>query len=139
MIKLVNDDTVAYNKIIIARRLPKKTENQIKARDNKILSATQFATEIPFQILKNCSKISTECLNVCSKSNINSISDIGVATHSLKAASYGAYYNVLINILDLSIKERKYYVDESTIFIDIVKANHIKIVDFVENILNKNK
>ena len=139
LIKLVNDDTVAYNKIIIARRLPKKTENQIKVRDNKILSATQFATEIPFQILKNCSKISTECLNVCSKSNINSISDIGVATHCLKAASYGAYYNVLINILDLSIKERKYYVDESTIYIDIVKANHIKIVDFVENILNKNK
>ena len=139
LIKLVNEDTIAYNEIINARRLPKKTKNQIKIRDNKIISATKFATEVPFQILKNCSEISTECLNVCSKSNINSISDIGVATHALKAASYGAYYNVLINILDLRTKERKYYVSQSIIYINTVNTNHTKITDFVESVLNKNK
>jgi glutamate formiminotransferase/formiminotetrahydrofolate cyclodeaminase len=139
LIKLVNEDTIAYNGIIMARRLPRKTKNQIKIRNRKIILATKYATEVPFQILKNCSKISSECLNVCSKSNINSISDIGVATHSLKAASYGAYYNVLINISDLSTKERNYYTNESIIYINLMNTNHTKITDFVEALLNKNK
>ena len=139
LINLVNDDTIAYNEIINARRLPKKTENQISTRNSRIISATKLATEVPFNILKNCAQASTECLNICSKSNLNSISDIGVATHSLKAASYGAYYNILINISDLSVKDKNYYVNESALYIETVKSNHIKITDLVESVLNKNK
>ncbi|MDC1050932.1 glutamate formimidoyltransferase [Candidatus Marinimicrobia bacterium] len=139
LIDLVNEDSKAYNNIITARRLPKKTENQISVRNNEILKATKYATDVPFAILRNCSLISTECLNVCRKSNISSISDIGVASHSLKSASYGAYYNVLINLPDLKSEDQKKYIEESELYIKNIDENHITIKNFVESILKKNK
>ena len=101
LIKAINNDTAAYNSIIDARRLPKKTKKDILNRNDKILNATINATDVPFEILKLCSNVIGETYEVCKKGNVNSISDIGVASHMIFAAAESAHYNVLININDL--------------------------------------
>ena len=136
-LEAVNDDTVAYNKIINARRLPKKNTTEIEYRNNEILQATLNATDIPFKILQTCTQAIKETYNVSKKGNINSISDIGVAAHMIYAASKGAYYNILINLFDLPEKYRKSYLEKSDYYLKQIDDSHHKILSYVQEILIK--
>jgi len=100
LIECIDDDTVAYNAIISARRLSKKTKDESIFRDKQILKATIQATDIPFKILQISSDAISEAHKVSSRGNKNSISDIGVASNMLHAAAKGAFYNILINLTD---------------------------------------
>ena len=68
--------------------------------------------------------------------NINSISDIGVASHMINTASIGAFYNILINITELSNDKKKEYLDTSDFYLKQINNLHIKIISFVEEELN---
>ena len=54
LLHLIDKDTNSFNDVMSAFRLPKKTEDQILARNNSIQNATKNATMIPFQILEKC-------------------------------------------------------------------------------------
>lgn len=97
-IKLVDDDTEAFNGIISAMRLPKKTEEDKKKRDEAIENATKKAILVPLKIMrggKNIMELLKESVGIC---NVNAISDIAVAALEAEAAVRGAGLNVDINI-----------------------------------------
>ena len=68
--------------------------------------------------------------------NINSISDVGVASHMLTAAAKSAHYNVLINLNDLPKKQHIYYLETCDYYLKQIKDLHHKIIVDVEKILN---
>src|ERR1700742_3793001 len=52
LLKLVDQDTVAFNKIMEAFGLPKASEQEKAARDKAIQDATRYAIEIPFKVMQ---------------------------------------------------------------------------------------
>ena len=137
LLSLIDEDTLAYNNIIDSRRLPKKSKKDQIFRDKEILKATINATNVPLEILKTCSKLIEETLNVAENSNPNCLSDIGVASNMISSASIGAYYNILINITELRKSKKEYYLNTSDFYLKQINNYHIKISSIVEKKLNE--
>lgn len=98
---LVDEDTLAFNQIIEALRLPKSNEIEKKSRTEALEKATQYATSIPLQVMENAFQ-SMEILEEMSVKGLqNSLSDAGVGMLCAKTAVMGAYFNVKINAKDL--------------------------------------
>ena len=98
---LVDEDSNAFDKIMSAIRMPRKTENQKKERDVAITLATKHAIDIPFKTMELSMLVLTLSKKIMKIGNKNSISDAGVASEMSFAAIKGAYMNVLINLKDI--------------------------------------
>ncbi len=97
----VDRDTEAFNEVMVARSLPKETEEQMKARQAAIQEATIGATRVPLGVMEASLKAMEMTLAVARKGNKNSISDAGVAALLLSSAIDGAALNVRINLSGL--------------------------------------
>ena len=100
LLELVDKDTVAFNKIIEAVRLPKASDSEKKIRSIAITEATKFAILTPLEVMESSLKIMDLAEEMANKGNQNSISDAGVAAIGALAAVEGAYLNVMINCKD---------------------------------------
>jgi glutamate formiminotransferase/formiminotetrahydrofolate cyclodeaminase len=97
LLKLVDEDTRAFNKIIDAFGLPKSNDEEKAARKKAIQEATKFAMEIPFKTMK-LSYESMEVMFEMAKHGLEaSISDASVGALAATAAVRGAFLNVKIN------------------------------------------
>ena len=97
LLKMVDEDTNAFNKIMAAFGLPKSTEEEKAERTKMIQEATRYATEVPFEVMKICYN-SMEVIKAMAESgNPNSITDAGVGAICASAAIGGAFLNVKIN------------------------------------------
>ena len=97
LVKLVDADTKAFNKIMTAFGLPKATEEEKSIRTKAIQDATKFAIEIPFKVMQ-ASFASMEVIKAMAEvGNPNSVSDAGVGALCARSAVMGAFMNVRIN------------------------------------------
>jgi glutamate formiminotransferase/formiminotetrahydrofolate cyclodeaminase len=104
LLRLVDEDTRAFNKIMNAFSLPKSNEAEKKARTEAIQSATKDAIEVPFKVMQ-LSLDSMEIVRaMAEKGNPNSVSDAGVGALCARSAVMGAYLNVKINASGLTDK-----------------------------------
>jgi glutamate formiminotransferase/formiminotetrahydrofolate cyclodeaminase len=104
LIRAVDDDTEAFNKLMAAMGLPKADEAQAAARKAAITAATKEATLEPLGVLENEVEV-LDCALLAEKhGNPNALSDTGVAGLMARAAAVGAYYNVLINLAGIQEK-----------------------------------
>lgn len=104
LLKMVDEDTNAFNKIIEAFGLPKKTDEDKKARKQAIEEATKFATEAPFKTMQLCFESMQVAKTMTETGNPNSVSDAGVGAIAAMAGIKGAFLNVKINAADLEDK-----------------------------------
>lgn len=98
LIRLVDDDTEAFNGIITAIKLPKKTEEDKKKRDEAVEEATKRAILVPLRVMREGKKILELLKEAASICNVNAISDIAVGALEAETAVRGAGLNVDINI-----------------------------------------
>ncbi len=97
LVKLVDADTRAFNRIMEAFGLPKSTDAEKAIRSKAIQDATRFAIDIPFQVMQ-ASFNSLEVIKAMAETgNPNSVSDAGVGALCARAAVMGAFMNVRIN------------------------------------------
>jgi len=94
----VDRDTDAFNRVMAAARLPKKTDEDKAAREEAMQSANRDATLVPLDVLKRAWEAAQAARRIVEKGNRNSVSDGGVAALTARAAAEGAYLNVLINL-----------------------------------------
>ncbi len=107
LLKAIDQDTLAFNKVMSVFKLPKKTDKQKIKKSAAIEEALKEATLIPFQVLKNCVNALELAKNVALNGNKNSISDAGVAGLTAQAGAEGAYYNIVINLPEIQDIEFK--------------------------------
>lgn len=104
LLKMVDEDTKAFNKIMDAFSLPKATDEEKKSRKKAIQDATKYAIEVPFKVMQ-LSYDSFEVIKAMAEiGNPNSASDAGVGALCARTAVYGAYLNVRINASGLDDK-----------------------------------
>ncbi len=104
LIKLVDEDTNAFNAIMTAHQLPKKSATDKATRSETIQRATRYAIEVPLRVMQ----LSLESMNVIKAmaeiGNPNSVSDAGVGALAARSAILGAHLNVKINAASCSDK-----------------------------------
>ncbi|MDD2279928.1 MAG: cyclodeaminase/cyclohydrolase family protein, partial [Bacteroidales bacterium] len=106
LLKLVDEDTNAFNKIMDALGLPKGSDEEKSARKKAIQDATLYAIEIPYKVME-LSLQSMEVMKAMADiGNPNSVSDAGVGALAARSAVMGAYLNVKINAQGLENKEK---------------------------------
>ena len=97
LIRLVDLDTIAFNKIMIAFGLPKSTDEEKTARTQAIQSATKYAIEVPFTVMKAAYQSMEVIRAMAETGNPNSVTDAGVAALCARTAVLGAFMNVRVN------------------------------------------
>jgi glutamate formiminotransferase/formiminotetrahydrofolate cyclodeaminase len=104
LLKMVDEDTNAFNKIMDAFCLPKKSEEDKAARHKAIQDATKYAIEVPYRVMELCYNSMEVNKAMAEFGNQNSVSDAGVGAIAALAGVKGAYLNVKINTGDLDDK-----------------------------------
>ena len=97
LVKLVDADTDAFNKIMQAFALPKATPEEKSARKQAIQEATKYAIEIPFKVMQTAYGSMEVIKAMVIEGNPNSVTDAGVGALCARSAVIGAYMNVRIN------------------------------------------
>lgn len=97
LIRLVDQDTAAFNKIMTAFSLPKSTDEEKTIRTQAIQDATKFAIEIPFKVMEVSLKSMEVIKAMAEVGNPNSVTDAGVGALCARTAVIGAFMNVKIN------------------------------------------
>ena len=104
LLHLVDEDTNAFNKIMDAFGLPKKTDDEKKARKQAIEEASKYAMEIPFKVMDTAYRSIEVMRAMAENGNPNSVSDAGVGALCVLTAVEGAYLNVKINAAGIADK-----------------------------------
>lgn len=97
LLRLVDEDTRAFNRIMEAYAMPKSSAEEIAARSAAIEEATLNAAQVPLETMKAAAKVLPIAEAMARDGNPNSASDAGVASLAARAAIKGAALNVKIN------------------------------------------
>jgi len=135
---LIDEDTRAFNKIMDAFGLPKSTDAEKSARKEAIQTATKYAIEIPFRVMKLAYQSMEIIKAMAETGNPNSVSDAGVGALCARSAVLGAFLNVKINSSGL---EDKVFLEGILIEAEVIADNALSaendILKIVENKINK--
>jgi glutamate formiminotransferase / formiminotetrahydrofolate cyclodeaminase len=134
LIDAVDLDTLAFNRVMEAYRLPKGTEEQKAERERAVEAASKEATLVPLGVLESCVELARLAGIMALKGNRNSVSDAGVAGLAARAAGEGAYYNVKINLPNIGDGEFKSRVLEKA---EALKTGLIQASATVSEIMEK--
>ena len=130
LLTLVDEDTRAFNAIMTAFGLPKRSKEEQTARQTAIDVATIQAIEIPFEVMSTAFTGYEVANAMVTTGNPNSVSDAGVGALALHACIEGAWLNVKINAADLKdhprvqeiITEGEKLLQRSTEMVESVRA-----------------
>ncbi|MGC8873080.1 MAG: glutamate formimidoyltransferase [Chloroflexia bacterium] len=101
LLELVVRDAAAYERILEARRLPKKTPEQAEARQQALEEATREAARVPLVTAERTVKVLEFLTRLAAVGNENALTDAAVAAAMGRAAVQGAVHNVRVNAADL--------------------------------------
>ncbi len=98
LLRLVDEDTQAFTKVMEAIRLPKGSEAEKAARAEAIEKANQYAAQVPFQIMEKAYEAYALLQQMAETGNPASVTDAGVGVLCIHACIQGAALNVKINL-----------------------------------------
>lgn len=101
LLRLVDEDTQAFNSILQAFRRPAGSEEESTARDEAIQKATRHAIEVPLQVMEAALESMETIGAMAGIGQETSASDAGVGALCARSAILGAYLNVRTNVGDL--------------------------------------
>lgn len=134
LLHLVDEDTLAFNMIMEAFKLPKGTEAEKADRKAAIQAATRKAIEVPLQVMEVSLRSMEVIREMALKGNPNSISDAGVGALCARTAVLGAHMNVRINAAGFGDRE---FLDAVLSKASKIEQEAIQIEQEVIGIVNK--
>lgn len=101
LLRLVDEDTEAFAKIMDVFSMPKGTEEEKAARAEAMEKATLYASRVPLKTMQTAMEAMPVALAMARIGNPASTSDAGVGAIAALAAVRGAHLNVRINAAGL--------------------------------------
>jgi glutamate formiminotransferase/formiminotetrahydrofolate cyclodeaminase len=105
LLVLMEQDSLAYNDVVAALKLPRETEQQQTARSEAVQRASRKAASVPLQTLRAVASLVDVTRTVVEMGNPNCITDAGAAAHLARAAAHAAAYNVQVNLGGIDDKD----------------------------------
>lgn len=106
LLEAIDEDTIAFNQVMDAYRLPRDSAERKVERKKAIEEAAVNAADIPLQTARGCLRVLSLVNDVAGKGNPTAITDLGVANLQARAALIGACYNVRINLAMISDQQK---------------------------------
>ncbi len=107
LIPMIDADTSAFNEYMEGVRMPKNTEEEKRLRHEKMQAGLKSAIEIPLTTMRLGDRAWDSFLEVARYGNPASHSDTQVGARALEVGIWGAYQNVLINMVDIEDSQFK--------------------------------
>ncbi len=134
LIKMVDEDTAAFNRIMSAFGLPKGTDEEKATRTKAIQDATLYAIEVPFRVMNLCFESMEVIRAMAEHGNPNSVSDAGVGVLAARSAVMGAYLNVKINASGLKDKAKAdEFISKGAEIVKKTQLLEVEILEIVES------
>lgn len=137
LLETIDEDTLAFNRVMEAYRLPAEGERGKTERKAAIRESARMAAEVPLQAARGSLRVLSLIGEVAGKGNPKAISDLGVANIQAHSGLIGACYNVAVNlemigdqdVVTAIERERVELIDKGTAFFD---ANLLLIENAIE-------
>ena len=101
LIPMIDADTAAFGEYMEGVRMPQETEAEKQARRAKMQAGLKTAVAVPLRTMEMGDKVWDSLCAVARFGNPASASDVEVGAKALEAGIWGAYRNVLINLVDV--------------------------------------
>ena len=105
LLALVDEDTAAFNRVMVALGMPKSTSEEKAARTEALEMANRGALEVPFRAMKAAAGAFPLLRAMANQGNPASVSDAGVGVLCVRTAVLGAWLNVRTNLAGLKHPE----------------------------------
>ncbi|XP_054479495.1 formimidoyltransferase-cyclodeaminase [Anoplopoma fimbria] len=102
LLLMVDADSTAFNSYMAALKMPKNNAEQIKRRQAEMQAGLQRAVSVPLALADRISLLWSPLKEMVVYGNIACKSDAQVAAKALEAAVFGAYFNVSINLKEIT-------------------------------------
>jgi glutamate formiminotransferase / formiminotetrahydrofolate cyclodeaminase len=133
LLYLIDEDTRAFNAIMDAFSLSKKSDEEKKLRNQAIQDATKYAIEIPYKVMQNACNSMEVIRAMADIGNPNSVSDAGVGALCALMSVKGAFLNVKINASGLKDKDFVNSVmDDAAALVEKAEKMEKEILELVE-------
>lgn len=133
-LRLVDDDSAAFAGVREAMKLPKATDDEKKARTERLQSALLAASRVPLEVAKTSRRLLDLCEKTMGSAPSATVSDIGVGALMGEAAISGAALNVMINLASITDSAQvKALSEDLDRAVDGAEAQRKRITDFVES------
>lgn len=107
LLQMVDADSTAFNSYMAALKMPKTSAEEIQRREAAMQAGLQRAVGVPLALAERVSVLWPSLKEMVVHGNIACQSDAQVAAKALETAVFGAYYNVTINLKDITDEEFK--------------------------------
>uniref|UniRef100_A0AAR2JZQ6 Formimidoyltransferase-cyclodeaminase n=1 Tax=Pygocentrus nattereri TaxID=42514 RepID=A0AAR2JZQ6_PYGNA len=98
----VDADSTAFNSYMAALKMPKSTPDEMKRREEAMQDGLKKAVGVPLSLAEKVTALWPALKEIVCYGNVACKSDAQVAAKALETAVYGAYYNVIINLKDIT-------------------------------------
>ena len=129
----IDEDSMAYDRVFAAYKLPKETEEEKALRSAEIQEATKLAALVPMQVAEELSAVVETIIYVAHKGNQNAVTDACVAMMAARTCILGALLNVRINLSSIDdhifverMKEKADHLESEAIRIETKLLDWIK-------------
>lgn len=102
LVRLIDEDTDAFDRVMAAFGLPKKSDEEKAVREAAIQAATKEAASVPFEVLSLMPDVARLAKTAAELGNTNLTPDAGVSGLTAALAARGAAYNVMVNCGNLT-------------------------------------
>ena len=106
LMELVDMDTMAFNEVMKALKMPRENDAEKEKRKQALQNAFEKAASVPLDTARKCIEVLDTALVVAEKGNQNSITDSAVSALMADAGVRSAILNVKINLS--SIKDQSF-------------------------------
>jgi formiminotetrahydrofolate cyclodeaminase len=130
----VDDDSAAYARVADAMKLPRKTDEEKKERQERMQAALLAASRVPLEVAETARRLLGACERGVARASPMTASDIGVGALMAETALRGAALNVMINLASIKdpaqVKAISEHLDRA---VDGGDEQRRRITDFVES------
>ena len=106
LLELADEDTRAFQRVMAALAMPKKTDEEKTRRAAAVEEATRYAMEVPLQVMEKSLAAMDLLRAMAEEGNPASVTDAGVGALCARTAVIGAFLNIRINAMSLRDKKR---------------------------------
>uniref|UniRef100_A0A8C9SYA7 Formimidoyltransferase-cyclodeaminase n=1 Tax=Scleropages formosus TaxID=113540 RepID=A0A8C9SYA7_SCLFO len=126
LLAMVDEDSSAFNAYMDALKLPKSTTDEIKRREVAMQEGLKEAVGVPLSLAERINQL-WPCLKELEVyGNVACRSDLQVAAKALEAAVFGAYYNVTINLKDITDESFKITVSDYSDYVQFSTVDGLR-------------
>lgn len=101
-LRLVEDDSAAFDRVTAAMRLPRSSDAEKASRASELQASLLAASRVPLEAAKAGRRLLQLCERLVEHATATSVTDAGVGAVLAETALRGAAFNVMINLASLA-------------------------------------